>query len=165
LKERKLLRIFHSKIKVMLKRQIIIYDDGRKTDEIFFTDGTSPSIIYPQRDGIRDAFLTTFKYKVKLEPGDVLAIVRFLDKVVIMPSGKEVHPKTTLEDIDVIEKKPTPPPKPKSYTFKSSTSNDIYNVRFLNGKYVCNCSGFFRVKDKDKGCKHVQEVKSTLKVK
>jgi len=33
-------------------------------------------------------------------------------------------------------------------------------VREIAGRYTCNCTGFFRVKDKSKGCKHIQDIKS-----
>lgn len=77
----------------MLKRQIIIYNDGRKEDNIIFVDNSSPTTIYPQQDNIKHSFLTTFKYKVKLNEGEAVALVRFSDDVTLYPSNIKVHPK------------------------------------------------------------------------
>jgi hypothetical protein len=145
----------------MLKRQILIYDDGRKEDNIIFVDDSSPTTIYPQRDGIKHSFLTTFKYKVRLKGDEIIAIVRFADKTTIFPSNIEVHPKTTLSDIEIIRsKKRIEKPQENIYKIESTTSGSMYMVREIAGRYTCNCTGFFRVKDKTKGCKHIQDIKS-----
>jgi len=144
----------------MLKRQILIYDDGRKEDNIIYVDGTSPTTIYPQRDGIKHSFLTHFKYKIKLKEDQTPAIVRFIDKTIIFPVNKEVHPKTTLNDIEIIRsKKRIEKSQENTYKVESSTSGSMYIVREIAGKYTCNCTGFSRVKDKTKGCKHIQDIK------
>lgn len=142
----------------MLKRQILIYDDGRKEDTIIFTDNSTPTTIYPKRDRIRHSFLTTFRYKVKIKFGEAVAIVRFKDKTLLMPKGIEVHPKTTIEDIDILQtkskvKKQLPP---NIHTFKSSSSDSVYTVREIAGMYKCNCPGSYRAKDKK--CKHIKSL-------
>jgi hypothetical protein len=145
----------------MLKRLIVFYKDGRKEDNIIFVDGNSPTTIYPKADGIRDAFLTPFKYKVKLKPGEAVAIVRLPNKTILMPKGKEIHPKTTLDDVEIINvKKRVEKPQEQIYKIESSSTGSMYMVREVAGRYTCNCTGFFRVKDKSKGCKHIQDIKS-----
>lgn len=143
----------------MLKRKFTVYDDGRKEDKIFYTDCSKPTTFYPIRDGIKHAVLATFKYKVKLKENETVALINFPNKKVLMPSNIVVHPKTTLKDVEVI--RPRKKRKNvKTYKFKSSSSDSTYIVREKEGKLTCNCAGFFRVKDKDKGCKHIQNVKS-----
>lgn len=145
----------------MLKRQIIIYNDGRKEDNIIFVDNSSPTTIYPQQDNIKHSFLTTFKYKVKLKQGEAVALVRFANDVTLYPSNIKVHPQTTMDDIEVIRvEKKVVKQEPTIHKFESSSSSSIYTVREVAGKYKCNCSGYFRVKDKEKGCKHIQKVRS-----
>ena len=147
----------------MLKRQIIIYDDGRKEDNIIFVDGSSLTTIHPQQDNIKHSFLTTFKYKVKLNEGEAVALVRFSDDVTLYPSNIKVHPKTTMDDIEVVRvEKKVKKQEPNIYKFESSSSSSIYTVREVAGRFKCNCSGYFRVKDKEKGCKHIQKVRSQV---
>lgn len=148
----------------MLKRQIIIYKDGRKLDHIIYTDNSSPTIIYPKRDNIKHAFLTTFKYKITLKSNETVALIRFGDKKVLMPKNIEVHPQTTLDDVEVINVRKNTKSKIKKYTFKSSSSDAVYTVKEIEGKLTCDCSGFWRVKDKSKGCKHVQQVRKDKKL-
>lgn len=142
----------------MLKRQILFYEDGRKTDEIIYVDGSSPTIIYPQRDGIKHGFLTHFKYKVTLNEGEILAIIRFPDETILMPKKMVVHPKTTLDDVEVTIRKSKKEIKqePTLHTFKSSSSDSVYTVREVAGTFKCNCPGSFR--SKDKKCKHIKSL-------
>lgn len=95
------------------------------------------------------------------------ALVTILDKKYIVPTWKEVLPQTTLEDINWVkpqikEEKPKVE-NPKVWEFESSSGNGKYQVRInKSGNIICNCSGFFRVKDKAKGCKHVQQVRKEI---
>jgi hypothetical protein len=81
-------------------------------------------------------------------------------KTYIVPTWKEVLPETTLNDItwvrDVKVKKVKP--KKDTWEFKSSSSDSVYTVTQVGLTYKCTCPGFFRAKDRKKGCKHVQEV-------
>jgi hypothetical protein len=83
----------------------------------------------------------------------------------LVPSWIKVHPKTTLKDIEVIRpaKEKVAPIEKETWKFESSSEPGIfYKVRKQGDKLVCNCSGFFRCKDKVKGCKHMQEVRKQL---
>lgn len=74
----------------------------------------------------------------------------------LVPKWEEVHPNTTIEDITYPKPKPKKQPqvyKIKDYTIKYNENQKIY---------VCNCQGYFRVKDRTVGCKHVQELKKNL---
>jgi hypothetical protein len=82
----------------------------------------------------------------------------------IVPSWIKVHPKTTLKDIEVIRvEKIEAPIEKETWKFESSSEPGVfYKVRKQGDKLICNCSGFFRCKDKVKGCKHMQEVRKQL---
>ena len=97
------------------------------------------------------------------------SIVKLGDKFVIMPSGIECHPGTTLDDIIEIENKPKQKvevkqvvkPVEKTWKFESkSDPGSFYVVRVVNGKVKCNCAGQFRAKDRK--CVHMKEVISEL---
>ena len=84
----------------------------------------------------------------------------------IVPAWTKVHAETTLEDINWI--KPELDKKPKAgndeWLIESSSSKELYRVKKHGVRFTCNCSGFWRALDREKGCKHVQEVKKKLKV-
>jgi len=80
----------------------------------------------------------------------------------IIPTWQKVVPGTTLNDITwnkVVFDKPEIPEK-TTWKFPSDSNPDVhYFVKQNGSKYTCTCSGFWRVKDKNKGCKHIQKVK------
>lgn len=90
-------------------------------------------------------------------------------KKYILPSNQEVILETTMDDIEWIQTEPinrvTVYKKPQqvqtSWQFESTSSpGHFYTVKLIDKKYKCNCSGFFRAKDKEKGCTHIQKVKN-----
>jgi hypothetical protein len=84
----------------------------------------------------------------------------------IIPGFKKVHPETTLSDIEVIRpiKKSETPIEKNTWKFESSSDpGTFYIVRQSGLKLICNCSGYFRCKNRDIGCKHCQEVRKQLK--
>jgi hypothetical protein len=86
-------------------------------------------------------------------------------KKYLIPTWKEVHPQTTLEDIKWIKPKIKTEPvfEKKTWNFESSSSDSVYKVTQVDSNiYRCNCFGYIRVKDKSKGCKHIQEVRESL---
>jgi hypothetical protein len=106
-----------------------------------------------------------FKYKFEhayLSPA--LFVDSKGDKYMI-PSWIKVHPETTLADIEVIRptKKSEAPVEKNTWKFESSSEpGTFYIVRQSGLKLVCNCSGYFRCKNRDIGCKHCQEVRKQL---
>jgi len=110
-----------------------------------------------------------FKYRYEHDLlGPTLFVSSQTGKKYIMPTGQEVHPETTLKDIEwikpvlkSIEKEKTV--EKENWMFESSSEKGIfYKVTKKGDKITCNCSGFFRAKDRNKGCKHVQEVRKQL---
>ena len=89
-------------------------------------------------------------------------LVVLSDKKYIIPDWIEVHPLTTFDDI--IWNKPVEKViEEKTFKFESSSEKGMfYKVRVRGTKISCNCSGFFRAKDRNKGCKHCQEVRSRM---
>ena len=85
-------------------------------------------------------------------------------KKFIIPTWQEVHPQTTLADIEWIKPvKIEVPIEKETWKFESSSEpGTFYKVRKQGDKLICNCNGFFRCKDKVKGCKHMQEVRKQL---
>ena len=84
-------------------------------------------------------------------------------KLFLVPDWKEVHPKTTLNDIKW--SKPSTKKTIQKQSFKYESKSDpgsFYEVTVNGDNMRCNCSGFWRVKDKVKGCTHIQKTRSTL---
>ncbi len=82
----------------------------------------------------------------------------------IVPTWQKVHPKTELKDIiwkkTKIKKDKT---EKKTSKFASSSSDSVYKVTKVDSATLkCNCPGFYRAKDRNKGCKHVQKVRASL---
>ena len=86
------------------------------------------------------------------------------NKKYILPTWQEVHPQTTLEDIEWIKpEKIEIPVEKNTWIFESSSEKGIfYKVTKQGDKITCNCSGFWRAKDRNKGCRHCQEVRKQL---
>lgn len=83
-------------------------------------------------------------------------------KKFIIPAWTEVHPETTLADINWIkpEVKVTEPKKTE-WSFDSSSGNGFYTVRYNSlGVLACNCMGYYR--SKERKCKHVKQVENDL---
>ena len=80
-------------------------------------------------------------------------------KKYIVPSWQEVHPKTTMDDVKVKIVKREIKVDPNIYTVTSGSGD--YHVRHnpSTNKYTCDCMGFWRVLDKEKGCKHIIQIR------
>jgi len=82
----------------------------------------------------------------------------------IVPTWQKVHLQTTLADIEWIKPVKIEIPVEKN-TWKFESSSDpghFYTVKQSGLKLTCNCSGFYRAKDREKGCKHAQQVRKEL---
>jgi hypothetical protein len=110
-----------------------------------------------------------FKYRYEHDLlGPTLFVSPQTGKKYIIPTWQEVHPETTLKDIEwikpvlkSIEKEKTI--EKENWMFESSSEKGIfYKVTKKGDKITCNCSGFFRAKDKNKGCVHCQKVRSGM---
>jgi hypothetical protein len=126
------------------------------TERIIYNNSTQYEINPSEYGG--SVMCGLFKYDFKhdsLPP----TLVTLSDKKYLMPLWVEVHPMTTLEDINWI--------KPKLKTaiekIKVKSTDKTYTVTKYtqDGKteYRCNCRGYFRLLDKKQGCKHINEIK------
>jgi hypothetical protein len=128
-----------------------------------YTEKTS--YVFKPQSSLNSYSSRLFKYKFEhayLSPA--LFVDSKGDKYMI-PSWIKVHPETTLADIEVIRptKKSEAPVEKNTWKFESSSEpGTFYIVRQSGLKLVCNCSGYFRCKNRDIGCKHCQEVRKQL---
>lgn len=101
-----------------------------------------------------------FKYEYKHEINPPVLVN--LPGKKILPGYGEVHPKTTLDDIEWIKPK-TKKTEKIIHEFKSSSSDVIYKVNEIRRgdevSYSCSCPGYFRKKNKQEGCKHIQKLR------
>lgn len=152
----------------MLKELYVKYNDGRVEKSIISVKNGEQVKVYPIRDGIVVAGCKTFKYVVKKHQHLCTSIVKFSTKYMIMPQGIECHPDTQLSDI-IYEKTIVKPQitdikkeEPKVWKFDSSSGDGTYIVKMTPKGLTCDCSGFWRVKDKVKGCIHCQKVRAGM---
>ena len=127
---------------------------GNVRTRIIHTEGSQLSI-NPKGFG-KMIIAHIFKYEIE----ESLIPPRLFEtegKKYIVPGWKEVHPKTTLDDITIIKKEKRV--DPNIYTVTSGSGE--YHVRHnpATNKYTCDCMGFWRVFDKQKGCKHIIQIR------
>ena len=128
-------------------------DDGTEVKEVVYSEGAYK--INPE--GIRYCNVSLFKYKYEGQVLPPTVIKAPSGKTYIVPVWQEVHPQTTIKDIEWIKPQP---PKQDPIKFEVTGSNgDKYNTVFNpnTNNWKCNCMGYSRLKDKDKGCKHIQQ--------
>jgi len=105
-----------------------------------------------------------FKYEYK-HPVMAPTLLKTDGKTYLMPEWREVHPETTLDDIIWKRSKPRKKDvfKQKTWKFESSSSDSVYTTTQVDSVTLkCNCPGFYRAKDRNLGCKHVQKVRASL---
>ena len=142
---------FSNKNKYNNTRTRIIYNDTTSL-------GINPSCF--------GSFISVSVFKYEYEH-PLLAPSLFVDSKgdkYIVPTWQKVHPKTELNDIiwkkTKIKKDKT---EKKTWKFDSSSSDSVYTVTKVDSATLkCNCPGFYRAKDRNKGCKHVQKVRASL---
>ena len=136
----------------MLWKCLIKYKGTNKyVEELRHSKGTLQ--INPSE--VQSTIIQLFRYKINNPP--IIFTSSIDGKKYIVPDWIEVHPETTLSDIQHVRPKPS---KIKPQIFKVKD----YLIKYNSDKklYTCNCQGYFRVKDKNIGCKHIQEVKKNL---
>ena len=82
----------------------------------------------------------------------------------IVPGWKEVHPNTTMENIEWVKAKVVvKKTEIETFEFPSSSGSEIYiTKKYTNPdgsiKYGCNCPGVWR--SADKKCKHIKSLEN-----
>jgi len=135
-----------------LHRVITVKKDGTRTDEIVFNESTTTS--YKPIKGVVFRLVQCFKYQVTTDVNP--SIVTVNNKRVIVPTWQEVHPLTTLEDIEWVK----PQRRPRADISVDSVDGK-YKTTFntATGRFKCSCMGFWRSKG---NCKHVKELREKL---
>ena len=84
-----------------------------------------------------------------------------MDFSILNPDKIKCHPKTSIDDVEVIQKRVNKPreEKPKTWKFESSSGGGIYEVRMTPNGLKCNCFGAIRSKQ---NCKHIKQVRTEL---
>jgi hypothetical protein len=93
-------------------------------------------------------------------------VVNQKGKLCMTPTWEEVHPQTELSDI-ISERTKVKVRKERIITQKYNVKNDEGDVYVVShntneNKWSCNCMGFWRLKNKAEGCKHIKEIKEDL---
>ena len=85
----------------------------------------------------------------------------------IMPGNQKVHIETTFDDILWVQPKPKERTGPIIKINVSSSNGSKYQTKYFpdSGNYQCNCMGYFRAKDRKKGCKHIQQLRKEIEKK
>jgi len=140
----------------MLLRIYKRFKDGRVIDEI--VEGKLPHSHVPEDDLI-SCGVQAFKYDIEHYMAPSIFINQNGEKYIV-PQWLKVHPSTTLNDINWI--KPEPKIKKEVFTAVSGSGMGEYKVKFdsIKNYWTCNCQGFYRLKDRSQGCKHIKEVKN-----
>ena len=124
-------------------------------NKLMFSEG---ALSIPNPEG--SIFARRFSYKVPYSNLGKGAITNLNGKTYHMPSWTEVHPKTTLEDIEV-DKKPFEElfVEPKVWEYKSDSSDKKYKVKInKRGDLSCSCWGYIA----HRKCKHITKTKTLL---
>lgn len=135
-----------------LHRVITVKKDGTRTDEIVWNKNTTTS--YKPVKEVVSRLVQCFKYEVKTDINP--SIVTLNGKRIIVPTWQEVHPLTTLEDIEWVK----PQKRPRA-DISVKTGDGKYKTTFntATGKFKCSCMGFWR---SNGNCKHVKELRASL---
>ena len=111
-------------------------------------------------------FIATRRFKYTYEHGYLPPTLYTNSKGAkyITPTSQQVHPATTLNDIEW--EKPEPKKiQVEKQEFKFESKSDpghFYNVTVKGDKVDCTCAGKWRAKDRQKGCTHMQQVRKQL---
>jgi hypothetical protein len=134
------------------------HSDGTETNEIVYSEGAYN--IDPTN--IKHCNVNLFKYKYENQYLPPTIIKSPSGKTYIVPIWLEVHPETTLKDIEWIKPKPL---KLDSIKFEVTGSNgDKYNTVYNPNtkKWKCSCPGSWRAKDGQ--CKHIKLKMTEVKI-
>lgn len=135
-----------------LHRIITTMEDGTRTEEIVWNKSTNVS--YKPIKGVVSRLVQCFKYQVNSDVNP--SVITANGKRVIVPTWQEVHPLTTLNDIEWVK----PQKRPRA-DISVKTGDGKYKTTFntATGKFKCSCMGFWR---SNGNCKHVKELRESL---
>jgi hypothetical protein len=126
------------------------FKDGTVTNELVYSEGAYNS----KEQDIVYCNVNLFKYKYEGKVLPPTVIKGGLGNTYIVPTWQEVHPQTTLNDIEWVKPKPL---KLDSIKYEVTGSNgDKYNTVYNpnTNKWKCSCPGSWRAKNGI--CKHIK---------
>ena len=134
----------------MLYNVTIVYEDGKTSNELIKSN--VPICLKPKQNGIKSTSVSVHKYEVEQLYPPTLFTSPSNGKKYIIPSWIEVHPETTVDDINWTK------PKLKKEIVKTEGSMGVYKTTYDPNKkvYKCTCMGYWRSKG---NCKHVKALK------
>lgn len=94
----------------------------------------------------------TYHIKSSLSP----AIVTLSNRSYIVPAWVEVPVGTTLDQVTWSKDFESPKPDSNIFEIPSSDGKGFYQVQKVGLKWICNCQGYWR--SKDRVCKHIKQV-------
>jgi hypothetical protein len=136
---------------------------GNIRKRLFYNPTTSYGLKNPTAYGSTVA-IRVHKYVYEHPYLSPTLFTNFKGEKFITPGWIPVLPETTYNDIEwikpeIIKEKQ----EPQTWKFESSSDpGSFYIVRKAGETLKCNCSGFFRCRDKNIGCKHCQQVRKEL---
>jgi len=126
------------------------FKNGTVVNELVYSEGAYSSV----EQDIVYCNVNLFKYKYEGQVLPPTVIKAPSGKTYIVPTWQEVHPQTTIKDIEWVKPK-SPKLDPIKYEVTGSNGdkyNTIYNPN--NKKWKCSCLGSWRAKDGI--CKHIK---------
>ena len=131
------------------------FQDGTITDEII--SSPSPYVVNLAKEKIVASMTKVHKYNYEHIYPPMFYKSHIDSKLYLMPLGIEVHPETTMDDVNWTK------PKLKKEIEHIQGSVGTYKTTYDPNKktYKCTCMGFWRSKG---NCKHVKALKEKNKL-
>lgn len=132
-----------------------VHNDGSVTEQLIKHVG--PYTVKPS--DIKSCSVNVHKYRHEHVLPPMLYISHTDNKKYIMPTGIEVHPETTADDIIWIK------PKLKKEIGHVQGSMGTYKTTYDPNKntYKCTCFGYYRARMKGGVCKHIKALQEKNK--
>jgi hypothetical protein len=132
------------------------FQDGTVTDEII--SSPSPYVVNLAKEKIVASMTKVHKYNYEHIYPPMFYKSHIDSKLYLMPLGIEVHPETTMDDINWTK------PKLKKEIEHIQGSVGTYKTTYDPNKktYKCTCMGFWRARMKGGVCKHIKALQEKV---
>jgi len=134
------------------------FQDGTVTDEII--SSPSPYVVNLAKEKIVASMTKVHKYNYEHIYPPMFYKSHIDSKLYLMPLGIEVHPETTMDDVNWTK------PKLKKEIEHIQGSVGTYKTTYDPNKktYKCTCMGYYRARMKGGVCKHIKALKEKNKL-
>jgi hypothetical protein len=132
------------------------FQDGTVTDEII--SSPSPYVVNLAKEKIVASMTKVHKYNYEHIYPPMFYKSHIDSKLYLMPLGIEVHPETTMDDINWTK------PKLKKEIEHIQGSVGTYKTTYDPNKktYKCTCMGYYRARMKGGVCKHIKTLQEKV---